>query len=1199
MVVQRGPSERPSSFVSARFSLERRLGAGSVGVVYLAYDHVRKGSVALKTLRTIAPLPLFRFKQEFRALTDVVHPNLVQLYELICEDGHWFFTMEAIRGVDFVTYCQHNPDRTRDAVVQLVRGVAALHDAGRLHRDIKPSNILVTPSGRVVVLDFGLVTDVDGFELGGRQRVCGSAGYMSPEQSSAGPLTFASDLYAVGSVLFEALTGRLPFEGTVEDVMAMKRRRDGPSPSEFVTDVDPTLDRLAADLLKRTPEDRPGETSVLHRLAAETIDGARPERGRTAPPSAPILAAREPTFVGRDAPLAQLRDAFDRSSAGPQVVVVRGESGVGKSALVTQFLGQLDATVLAGRCYERESVPFKAIDPLVDALCHQLILAGAVDPQALCPETAALVEVFPVLRRSPVIDRWVDAHASPEDPRQLRLDAFVALRALLGAIARPRRLVLYVEDAHWADADSAAALAAILRGVDAPPLLLVVCGRDDERIDGLVTRLARSAQTIRLDRLEPHHAEALAHAMLVDADVAPDAARSRAAAIAREAGGHPLLVEELTRHAIEEALVDGADLALEAVLARRIHRLEAEDRRILEVVAVAGQPLERVIALRAADVAKSERHRVPRLFNARLLERAGTTVECVRTAHDRIREHVVRHLTPERRRSIHRRLAAELGRIDAAPETIAGHHVEAGRPDLAVELFVLAGRSAFAAYAFDHAAQLFARALTITPDDGALLRRRADALANAGRGAEAGRTYLAAAERLGPRDALTCRRCAAEQLLRSGHVDEGIALLETGLRTIDAPVPQRDTSAVLSLVRRRARLLLRGTHFVERGVRDVEKDTRLAIDMLWAGALGLALVDVVRAYDYSTAHLLAALDAGEPYRVARALAGEALNSAAGGSATRRRTRRLLRDADRLAERIDHPHAKGLVLLASGMSQSLVGHWRASLDPYARAIAMFERRCSGVAWERDTVEHMRLWAYAYLGDLDAMRERIPKLVHDAKERGDRYAVSLFTGGLANLVFLADDDPDGARRGVVEGMRPWSTHGFHLQHYNQLLAAAHVDLYQGRALRAHHNVSETWPHLMRSHLLSVEQIRVEAWHLRGRVALAAAKEATDPTPYLAIATKAVRRLEKERVAWSRPLARLIEAGLAEQRGALDTAYTAYADAICRLDDQDMALLANAARRRLGTCVGDGHTRDADAWFSAARVRKPAAFAGIFVP
>ena len=170
---------------AVRFTLVRRLGAGGMGVVYEAYDQQRGELVALKTMRRVDPPALVRFKQEFRSLSDITHPNLVNLYELFAVEDRWFFTMELVEGCDFVSYVKSRPEpvsfrvssadasddrarrsepgrrtrasrgqarlfdetRLRDALRQLAEGVDALHQSGKLHRDIKPPNVLVTARG--------------------------------------------------------------------------------------------------------------------------------------------------------------------------------------------------------------------------------------------------------------------------------------------------------------------------------------------------------------------------------------------------------------------------------------------------------------------------------------------------------------------------------------------------------------------------------------------------------------------------------------------------------------------------------------------------------------------------------------------------------------------------------------------------------------------------------------------------------------------------------------------------------------------------------------------------------------------------------------------------------------------------------------------------------------------------------------------
>src|SRR6185503_13896427 len=241
--------------------------------------------VALKQLREASGRDLYRFKKEFRALADIVHPNLVALHELHASDGEWFFTMELIEGVSFIDWVRPplsigGPARSRQdvasahldvarlhgALVQLVDALLALHRAGKLHRDLKPSNVLVDPAGHVTLLDFGLVASV---AEGDPDRLAvGTPVYMSPEQAADQPLGEASDWYSLGAMLYEALIGRRPFEGDAEEVMTRKQSETPPSPRQLDGSLPPELSRLCVQLLQRSAAARPSGIAILEALGA-------------------------------------------------------------------------------------------------------------------------------------------------------------------------------------------------------------------------------------------------------------------------------------------------------------------------------------------------------------------------------------------------------------------------------------------------------------------------------------------------------------------------------------------------------------------------------------------------------------------------------------------------------------------------------------------------------------------------------------------------------------------------------------------------------------------------------------------------------------------------------------------------------------------------------------------------------------------
>ncbi len=1194
---------------NARYRIERRLGEGSVGVVYLARNLETNRDVALKTLRTVDPLALFRFKQEFRALADVRHENIASLYELAVDDGVWFFTMELVFGVDLLTYvaaerAASDYDRLRDALRQLCRGVIALHAAGKLHRDIKPSNVLVTPENRAVLLDFGLVTEIDpgGFELGGRRRVCGTAAYMSPEQAAAVPLSPAADWYGVGTILYEALTGQLPFTGGVDQVLRDKRSFEPPPPSALVAELPPDLDLLAADLLRLDPTLRPGGTEILARLGGRLPLGMRTARSGGA-------------FVGRRRQLDALDDALRAAAAGHTLVtLVSGPSGIGKTLLVRKFLDDLEkeerALVLAGRCYERESVPFKALDPIVDALCHRLMLLDPATRSEVLPEDAAAIAcLFPVLERVDAIRAGATPPAS--DPAERFRRAVRSLRSLLSRLARVRPIVLFIDDLQWGDADSAALLSALLEPPSAPPVLLIACHRSGDDDALFVERLRdidAEVREIGLDALAEDEARSLAIELL-DEPTAGRTVEQTASSIARESGGNPFFISELARYARSKPKPNRRDLVFDAitldtVLEGRFDRLAPAARRLLEVVAVAGRPIKQSVAVRAAGLDAEAREPIAALRHQHLIRTHGARGDdLMEIFHDRIRERAVSLLDQDELARIHLALAEAIESLEPADaEGLAAHFAGGGRSAGAGIFAARAAEHAFSMLAFDRAAELFRKAIDLDPAAPNVHQhyaRLGDALANAGRGAESADAYLSGAKRLEPIDggqpARILERLAAEQLLRAGHVDAGLAVLDQVTRAVGLSVPKSPRRALASLLLRRARIAIRGTSYVEKSPDRVDPATLAKIDVCWSGALGLGLIDVIRSLDFQAAHFLWALDAGEPYRVARAFAGEALTIATAGGPGYAKARRLIAMGEAIARRIDHPHAIGFCALAAGMAENLVGRWNDARAHYHRAERFFVERCTGAAWETATAQHMSFWALAYLGGIRELAREVPLRLREAQRRGDLYAATHLATGLPNLAWVAKDDVDGARAVLAASMGRWSQRGFHLQHYNDLLAEVHLDLYCGSVDRALTNVERMWPQLERSMLLRVQQIRIEAAHLRARAELLAGA--------FPAVERAARSIEKERVQWGIPLARLLLAGCEDHQGRAGDAIALYARAARELDEADMNLYAAAARQRQGELTGGREGQalvDASVkWMIGEGIRDPARFAAMLVP
>jgi hypothetical protein len=370
--------------------------------------------------------------------------------------------------------------------------------------------------------------------------------------------------------------------------------------------------------------------------------------------------------------------------------------------------------------------------------------------------------------------------------------------------------------------------------------------------------------------------------------------------------------------------------------------------------------------------------------------------------------------------------------------------------------------------------------------------------------------------------------------------------------------------------------------------------------------VGLGIVDTVRGADFQTRNLLWALAAGEPYRIARALAVEAGYSAAEGQKARRRTERLLAAADTLARRIDHPHAIGLSTMTAGVADFLDGAWARGQQRCEAAVEIFRERCTGAAWELDSATFFVLWSLLYRGRFAELARCVPTLLREAQERGDRFAATNLRSSFMPLLCLAEDRPLDGRHEGERSMRRWSRQGFHLQHYNfEMFANPQISLYLGDGAAAHRAMVERWPALRASMLPMIQHLRIEALHTRARAALGAAvgAPASARDSLLRAAARDARRIAREGTSWSRPWSELVRAGIAAASGDPPEAIRRAARAAAGFERADMALYAAAARRRWGELVGGDEGQrvvtEADAVLRAEKIENPEQMVATLAP
>jgi eukaryotic-like serine/threonine-protein kinase len=1079
----------PGDTLADRFELRRRIGAGGMGEVYEAFDRETAEVIAIKTLVRADGDTLTRFKREFRALQSTSHPNLVNLRELVRDGEHWFLTMELVQGRHFLEHVRGDVDKIRAALRQLVQALRVLHDAGLIHRDIKPSNVMVNNEGRVVLLDFGLVTALDPARQSVEGRAIGTVEYMAPEQAVGRSVSEAADWYAVGVMLYEALTGDVPHTGHALEILIAKQQNEPRAVEEIVPDAPADLAQLCKALLEIEPADRPSGREIARRLGIHDVETHR---------QTPVSRSSGADFVGRERELAELAASFERARREPIVHVIVGESGIGKSQLVSRFTRMLQEDdpsilILNGRCYERESVPYKALDDVADGIAQHLAQLSSEALRPLLPDNPGLlVRLFPVFMRIEAIASAPVTHDQAVEPQEQRRRMFRTLRQLLSAIGSHRRVVIAIDDLQWADADSFLLLRELIRGAAAPNVLVLATARhvddpDTMPVEGIVEELADiTILRTELGRLTEEESQALAERL------APTlAGRVDVARIAREAGGHPMFLAEILRH-LDSLGGDTPTATLDAALTSRVSLLRTDARGLLEIICVAGAPISLEVASSACRLDGTALGRAIASLRvaslAREVQRGRGHGLALEPYHDRVRESVARRIPEPLLRDLHARLAMalELSGEQSNPQLLLRHFRLAELPERAARYAEEAALRSLAAHAFDQAARLWRIALNIkareTSDRRRLLLRLGEALVAAGRGAQAAEVYLEASEGADRQTWLECHRHVAEQLLISGRIERGVESLHTLLAEIGVDAPATPRRALMSLLRHRTLLRLRGFRFKERHRSEISDAEILRLDVLQIAAKGLSVVDSIRGADYQTRELVLALRSGSRSHIAHAMALEAGYQATQGNF--KRAQYMHERAREIAGDQPDTYMVGLFTASQGLIAYFSGDSQRALDLMADAEATL-RRVPGASWELASSKLFFLFAVRMVGDYGLMRERYRQYLVEAQQRGDHYTESTMRRVCVPM-WLADDAPIEAAHELDRATWVPDVAGYHVQHFHELIARGEIALYTAEpadeaALR------EGSKRLSSSLLLRITSIRIQHEYLLGRLAL----------------------------------------------------------------------------------------------------------------
>jgi tetratricopeptide (TPR) repeat protein/predicted Ser/Thr protein kinase len=741
----------------AHYKIQELIGRGGMGSVFRALDTRLHRTVALKIL-TASDLPeeeiKERFLREAKAGARLNHPGIVTIYEVGEDQGQQYIAMECVEGQTLRQLLRERRPTLQEAIEIAVASGEALsvaHELGVIHRDIKTDNIMVTGNGEVKVMDFGLAKMADASILTKEGEIMGTVAYMSPQQATGEPIDHRSDIFSLGVVLYELLTGQRPFTGDQEIAVVFSLLNEEPMGiRELAPEVPRELEQIVFKALHKEPQDRYQQIGQmvedLEKVRQALTAGAEVSlaelelvAGEEVPPEEREFQAQ---LVGREEKLTSLKELLHQTTLGEgRTVLISGEAGIGKTRLVwelSKYARTKKIRTLTGACVHRmRSYPYH---PFVEAIQEYFQLKGVEGVQKLesfvenrAPELKAQVSVLKVFLN---LEGQETAHVVNKE------ELLQTINKLLDRAAVERPLILFVDDLQWADEDTLSLFHYTARWIRRAKVMLVGTYRPEDLSlpgDETTKLLPRVRQEMNregllmelpLERLSDKDLNPLVDSLFPGAEFGQEFYQT----LFGETEGNPLFILETLKLMKAEGIIlqdDGhyrlqespQNIAIPSkvhdVIKRRLQRLDDEEHDMLELASVEGEVFNSATVAECLGLNK-----IQVLKRLQRLEREHhvihTTEKRYRFDHAKIRDLLYQDILPELRQEYHllvgSHLRANFSQDEQVVPQIAHHLIEGGDQQGALPFLIKAGERAKRVFANAEAIGHFVKALEIAQE---------------------------------------------------------------------------------------------------------------------------------------------------------------------------------------------------------------------------------------------------------------------------------------------------------------------------------------------------------------------------------------------------------------------------------------------------------------------------------------------------